>query len=139
MYCSRPLVAVQYEYRSLLASCLGSVITRSITACCSCSVVVLVVLEMLQARTHAHTHTHTHPFNGPLFRTTRVSRYQKGKTNLDFTAARDSERQWHQLGHMQVQTDSHANKFFTGRMPFLPPNQQRQSTEGISFETSVLD
>jgi len=22
-------------------------------------------------------------------------------------------------------------RFFTGRMPFLPPNQQRQSTEGI--------
>jgi len=21
--------------------------------------------------------------------------------------------------------------FFTGRMPFLPPNQQRQSTEGV--------
>jgi len=34
--------------------------------------------------------------------TTRVSRYQKGKTNLDFTEARDSEWQWHQLGHMQV-------------------------------------
>jgi len=28
--------------------------------------------------TDAHTHTHTHPFNGPLFRTTRVSQYQKG-------------------------------------------------------------
>ena len=28
---------------------------------------------------------HTHPVNGPLFGTTRVSRYQKGKTNLDFT------------------------------------------------------
>jgi len=27
--------------------------------------------------------------------------YQKGKTNLDFTEARDSEWQWHQLGHMQ--------------------------------------
>jgi len=30
--------------------------------------------------------------------------------------------------------DNHANipllSFFTGRMPFLPPNQQRQSTEG---------
>jgi len=43
-----------------------------------------------------------------------VSRYQKGKTNLDFTAARDSEWQWHQLqGHMQVctslQTDNHAS------------------------------
>jgi len=69
-----------------------------------------------------------------------VSRYQKGKPNLDFTEATDSEWQWHQLGHMQVcsctslQTDNHAStqplKFFTGRMPFLPPNQQRQSTEG---------
>ena len=49
-------------------------------------------------------HTHTHPFNGPLSRTTRVSQYQKGKTNLDFTEARDSECQWHQLGHMQVCT-----------------------------------
>jgi len=33
-----------------------------------------------------------------------VSRYQKSKTNLDFTGARDSEWQWHQLGHMQVCT-----------------------------------
>jgi len=65
-----------------------------------------------------------------------VSRYQKDKTNLDFTEARDSEWQWHQLGYMQVctslQTDNHAStlplSFFTGRMPFLPPNQQRQST-----------
>ena len=44
------------------------------------------------------------PFNGPLSRTTHVSQYQKGKTNLDFTKARDSEWQWHQLGHMQVCT-----------------------------------
>jgi len=46
-----------------------------------------------------HTHTHTHPFNGPLSGATRVSRYQKGKTNLDFTEARDNEWQWHQLGY----------------------------------------
>jgi len=32
----------------------------------------------------------THIFNGP-FGTTQVSRYQKGKTNLDFTEAIDSE------------------------------------------------
>ena len=42
-----------------------------------------------------------------------MSRYQKGKVNLDFTEARDSEWQWHQLGHMQVctslQTDNHAS------------------------------
>jgi len=60
-----------------------------------------------------HTHTHTHPLNGPLSGTTRVSRYQKGKTNLDFTEARDSEWQWHPLGHMQVcaslQSDNHVS------------------------------
>ena len=49
-------------------------------------------------------HTHTHPFNGTLSGTTRVSRYEKGKTNLDFTEARDSEWQWNQLSHMQVCT-----------------------------------
>jgi len=56
---------------------------------------------------------HTHLFNGPLSRITQVSRYQKGKTNLDFTEARDSEWQWHRLGHMQVctslQTDNDAS------------------------------
>jgi len=66
-----------------------------------------------------------------------VSRNQKGKTNLDFTEARDSEWHWHQLGHMQVCISLQNNhaiilplSFFTGRMPFLLPNQQRQSTEG---------
>ena len=51
------------------------------------------------------THTHTH--------TAQVSRYQKGKTNLDFTGARGSEWQWHQLGRMQLctslQTDNHTS------------------------------
>ena len=82
--------------------------------------------------------TQTHPFNSPLTGTTRVGRYQKRETNPDFTEVRDSEWQWHQLGHMQVctslQTDNHAStsplSFFTGRMPFLPSNQQCQSTEG---------
>ena len=85
-----------------------------------------------------HACLHTHTFNDPLSGTTQVSRYQKGKTNLDFTKARNSEWQWHQLGRMQVctllQTDNHAStpplSVFTGRMPFLPPNQQRWSTEG---------
>ena len=36
--------------------------------------------------------------------TTWVSQYQKGKTNLDFAGARDSEWQWHQVRHMQVCT-----------------------------------
>ena len=91
------------------------------------------------------------PFNGLFSRTTWVSRYQKGTTNLDFTGARDSEWQWHQLGHMQVytslQTDNHASTpplcFLQAgcpscRMPFLPPNQQRQSTEGHSSYFCII-
>jgi len=42
-----------------------------------------------------------------------VNWYQKGKTNLDFTEATDSEWQWNPLGYMQVrtslQTDNHAS------------------------------
>jgi len=68
-------------------------------------------------------HTHTHPFNGPFSGTTQVSRYQKGKTNLDFTGARDSEWQWHQLGHMQIctslKTDNHAS---TSLLSFYRPD-----------------
>ena len=56
---------------------------------------------------------YTHPFNGSFSGTTRVSRYQKGKTDLDFTEARVSEWQWNQLGRMQVcnslQTDNHTS------------------------------
>ena len=67
-----------------------------------------------------------------------MSRYQKGTTNLDFTEARDSEWQWHQLGCMQVCTLLQTKKLrqhpttqiFICRMPFLPPNQQSQSNEG---------
>ena len=67
-------------------------------------VVSTVVTHSCCTYQHTHTHTHTHPFNGPLSGTTRVSPYQKGKTNLDFAEARDSEWQWNPLGHMQVCT-----------------------------------
>jgi len=57
-----------------------------------------------------------------------------------FTEARDSKWEWHQLDHTQVctspQTDRKPHQhpttqFFTGWMPFVPPNQQQPSTEGI--------
>jgi len=58
---------------------------------------------------------HTNTLNSPLSETTlvshlTVSRYQKGKTNLDFSEARDGEWQWHQLGQVciSLQTDNHA-------------------------------
>ena len=95
------------------------------------------------------THTNTDPFNGSFSGTTWVGRYQKGKTYLDFTEARDSDWQWHQMGRMQVctslQTDNHAStsalSFFTGRMPFLPPNQALPSDTAISkqLNSTVTD
>jgi len=73
----------------------------------------LRAIQPTTTNVHTHTHTHTHLFNGPLSGTITVSQYQRGKTNLDFTEARDSEWQWHQIGHIQVctslQTDSHAS------------------------------
>jgi len=81
------------------------------------------------------THTHTHPFNGPLFVTMQVSRYQKGKAILNFTEARDSEWQWHQPGHMQVctllQTDDHAStpplSFLQAGCPFCRPTNSEKA------------
>ena len=84
----------------------------AITQLCKHEMRLLIGVKSGATVRHA-THTHTHTFNGPLSETTQVSRYQKGKTNLDFTEARDSEWQWHPLGHMQVctslQSDNHAS------------------------------
>jgi len=59
-------------------------------------------------------------FNDPFSRTTRVSQYQKGKANMDFTEARDSEWQWHQLGHVQVCTH-HSVFYRPGALPAAQP------------------
>jgi len=60
----------------------------------------------------------------------RVSRYQKGDADHDFTEARDSEWQWHELmGRMQVrtllQTDNHASTppLYFYRPDALPADQ----------------
>jgi len=69
-----------------------------------------------------------------------VSRYQKGKTNLDFTEARDSEWQWHQLGYMQVstslQTDNHAStpplSFLQAGCPSCCPTNSIKALKGAT-------
>ena len=78
-----------------------------------------------------------------LSRTTRVSRYQKGKTNLDFTDARDSE--WHLLDSMQVctslQTDNHAAS--TPPLSFLqarcPSGRSANSVNALKATTAALN
>ena len=97
------------------------------------------------SHTHTHTHTHTHPFNGLLSGTTRVSRYQKGKTSLDFTETRDSERHWHQLGHMQVctllQTDNHAStpplSFLQAGFPSCRPTNSVKALKAAEYNLAV--
>ena len=97
------------------------------------------------AHTHARTRTRTHPFNGPFSGTTQVSRYQKGKTNLDFTEARDSEWQWHQLGHMQVctllQTDNHNSTppicFLQARCPSCHPTNSIKALTAVKEKSET--
>ena len=83
--------------------------------CCSdsCDELVTTSIILSTCASTKYNFNTSSTFNGPFSGTTRVSRYQKGKTNLDFTEARDSEWQWHQLGRMQVctslQTDNHTS------------------------------
>ena len=79
----------------------------------------LITLRDIACTLQATTHT-----NGPFPGTTQVvSRYQKGKTNLDFTGARDSEWQWHQLGHMQVSTSLQTDNNNNDRLTAFDPGQ----------------
>jgi len=72
-----------------------------------------------------------------------VSRYQKGKTNLDFTEGTDSEWQSNPLVHMQVctslQTDNHAS---THRSSFLqagcPSCRQTNSVEALKVNNIIV-
>ena len=85
---------------------------------------------------HVSTHIHpfTHPFNGPLSGTTQVSRYQKGKTNLDFTEARDSEWQWNPLAPRsgQITTPApHCSVFLQAGCPSCCPTNSVKALKVI--------
>jgi len=75
-----------------------------------------------------------------------VSRYQKGKTNLDFTEARDSEWQWHQLGRMQVctslLTDNHAStpplSFYRPDAPSCRPTNSVKALKARALKASTV-
>jgi len=63
--------------------------------------------------------------------------FQKGKANLDFTEERDSEWQWHHLGHMQdctsLQTDNHTStpQFLRARCPSCRPTNSIEALKGV--------
>jgi len=71
---------------------------------------------------------------------------QKGKTNLNFTEAGDSEWQWHQLGHMQVctslQTDNHAStpplSFLKAGFPSCHPTNSVRSLKSKALKQETF-
>jgi len=75
-----------------------------------------------------------------------VSRYQKGETNLDFTEARGSEWQWHQLGHMQVctslQADNHTNtppvSFLQAGCPSCHPTNSVKTLKARAMKAKMI-
>jgi len=68
------------------------------------------------------------------------------KTNLDFTEARDSEWQWHQLGRMQVCTslkiDNHAStpplSFLQAGCPFCHPTNSVKAMKAQEILQEIL-
>ena len=91
-------------------------------------------------------HQYTHPFNGPFYGTTQVSQYQTGKTSLVFllkqVTVSGSGISWAVCKSAprcrQITTPAPHRSVFTGRMPFLPPNQQRQTTGGHQYSRRIL-
>ena len=97
----------------------------------------MVLDRDILSHTHARTHTHTltQSFNGLFYRTTWVGRYQKDKpfwillkqrwwggSGISWTICKSFA-----LRSRQITTPApHHCIFFTGQMPFLPPNQQSQ-------------
>jgi len=75
-----------------------------------------------------------------------VSWYQKGKTNLDFTEARNSEWQWQQLGHMQVctslQRDNHVSapplSFLQAGCPSCRPTNSVKALKALNNNHQLL-
>jgi len=74
-----------------------------------------------------------------------VSRRQKGKIELDFIEARDSEWQWHQLEHMQVctslQTDNHGStsplSFLQAGCPSCHPTNSVKALKATTTTTTT--
>ena len=112
----------------------------------SCSSIYACMCAWLEAFSNwlgisVYLHTHTHPFSRPFSGTTQVSRYQKGKTNLDSTEARDGKCQWHPLGQMQVftslHTDNHATHFLQAGCPSCRPANSVKALKAWCLFTSV--
>ena len=87
-------------------------------------------------------HTHTHPFNGPLPRWAGTRKVKPIWILLKQETVSGSGISWavckSARRSRQITTPATHHSVFTGRMPFLLPNQQRQSTEGRDKSNTIL-
>ena len=127
-----------------MLSTYSSVLRRAAVSVHRTSVTVSMSVEMVQTNNDAVSDISIYllqllqPFNGLFSRTTWVSRYQKGKPIwilLKQETVSGSGISWVTCKFpprfRQITTPTPHHSVFTGRMPFLPPNQQCQSTDGI--------
>jgi len=91
--------------------------------------------------TYMHTHTHTHtrltapcpglPGSAATRKVKPIWIFLKQEivtgSGISWTICKSAPRS------RQITTPAPQHSFFIGRMPFLPPNQQRQSTEGTTY------
>jgi len=120
-------------------------ILRTARKQCHTNSAVLPIMSAPFTHTHARTHTHNtcmhahahrHTFNGPLSGWAGTKKAKPIWILLKQETVSGSGISWAVCKSAPRQRDNHAStpplSFFTGRMPFLPPNQQRQSTEGCT-------
>ena len=109
-----------------------------------------VFIALLNLAVTTYTHTTVLLLFWNLSGTTQVSRYQKGKTrkgktNLDLLEQEivsGSGICWvicKSAPYPRQPCQHHTTQFFTGRMPFLPPNQRRQSTVTLVDRLKILE
>jgi len=90
---------------------------------------------------------YTQPVLWPFFREYPGAPVPERQNNLDFTEARDSEWQWHQLGHMQVctslQTDNHAStpplSFLQAGCPSCRPTNSVKALKASDGDIVVIN
>ena len=92
--------------------------------------------DSTKGSSHTHTHTRLMTLCPGLPRWAGTRKVKPIWILLKQETVSGSGISWAICNCTSLQTDNHAStslsllKFFTGRMPFLPPNQQRQSAEG---------
>ena len=103
------------------------------------------LMDLISSGRSFHRVPHTHPFNGlclglPGWAGTRkvkpiwilLKQETVGGSGISWTICKSASHS------RQITTPAPTTQFFTGRMPFQPPNQQLQITEGHPQSTTLI-